>query len=39
MNPVLYETELNIKSIEALGFGMALVSTPVGCRVRANVPT
>jgi glycosyltransferase involved in cell wall biosynthesis len=32
INPVQYGTGLNIKSIEALGHGMPLVSTPAGAR-------
>lgn len=32
VNPMLYGTGLNIKSIEALGFGVPLLSTPVECR-------
>lgn len=32
INPVRRGTGLNIKSIEALGYGMPLISTPAGCR-------
>jgi glycosyltransferase involved in cell wall biosynthesis len=30
INPVRYGTGLNVKTVEALGFGMPVVSTPVG---------
>jgi glycosyltransferase involved in cell wall biosynthesis len=32
INPVQYGTGLNIKTIEALGYGMPLVCTPAGAR-------
>lgn len=32
VNPVGYGTGLNVKTVEALGFGMPVVSTPVGAK-------